>query len=113
MNVVKMIITIYHIALIHDFLLQDRRHVFVVVSAVMLAASARRHAGDVTLDRFRTFSDFQQRNEVVVVHPLGSDPAKSPGVGRRDRRNERKEVWLRKVPGTPGDPAKRHFRIFL
>ena len=97
------LVSIYQIGFVHGLLLEDGRHVFVVVAALV-----RRHPRHVALDALRTLADLQQRHEVVVVHPLGRDPAQPTRVRRRDRRNQRKEVRLRQVPGSAGDPAERH-----
>jgi hypothetical protein len=82
------------------------------VNLVLDVTAARRHSGDVALDTLRTFSRLEEGHKVVVVHPLGGDPAEPAGVGRRNRRNEGEKVRLRQVPGSAGDPAKRHCSLF-
>ena len=59
-----------------------------------------------------SFADLKKRDEVVVVHPLGRDAAKSSCIGRRNRRDEREEVGLRKVPSPTRDSTERHFFRF-
>ena len=53
-------------------------------------------------------ADLEERHVVVVVHPLGGDPAQPARVGRRDGRDDGEEVGLGQRARLARYPAERH-----